>query len=94
MLYVKKDLSAVTKAVFDQWESRKGELNHNYLYVANARVTPLDILTSVKKGRPEPPALSTAPLADDILQRRARMAYTFSSQRLESRIEISCSQCL
>ena len=52
MLYVKKDLSAVTKAVFDQWESRKGELNHNYLYVANARVTPLEILASVKKGRP------------------------------------------
>ena len=68
MLYVKKDLSAVTKAVFDQWESRKNELNHNYLYVANARVTPLDILASVKKGRRIFPALSTASLADNILQ--------------------------
>ena len=68
MLYVKKDLSAVTKAVFDQWESRKNELNHSYLYVANARVTPLDILASVKKGRPIFPALSTASLVDDILQ--------------------------
>ncbi|TBU39662.1 NAD(P)-binding protein [Dichomitus squalens] len=49
MLYVQKDLSAVTKAIFDQWELRKDDLNHNYLYVANARVTPLEILASVKK---------------------------------------------
>ncbi|CDO70330.1 hypothetical protein BN946_scf184843.g19 [Trametes cinnabarina] len=49
MLYVQRDLSAVTKAVFDNWDSRKEELNHQYLYVANARVTPLDILASVKK---------------------------------------------
>ncbi|KAI8982946.1 NAD-P-binding protein [Trametes punicea] len=49
MLYVQKDLSAVTKAVFDNWDARKDELNHQYLYVANARVTPLNILASVKK---------------------------------------------
>ncbi|KAI0364986.1 NAD-P-binding protein [Pilatotrama ljubarskyi] len=49
MLYVQKDLSAVTKAVFDHWDVRKSELNHQYLYVANARLTPLDILASVKK---------------------------------------------
>ncbi|EJF66364.1 NAD(P)-binding protein [Dichomitus squalens LYAD-421 SS1] len=49
MLYVQKDLSAVTKAIFDQWELRKDDLNHNYLYAANARVTPLEILASVKK---------------------------------------------
>nr|WDY78973.1 NmrA [Ganoderma lucidum] len=49
MLYVQKDLSAVTKAVFDNWDARKEEIMHRYLYVANARVTPLEILASVKK---------------------------------------------
>ncbi|KAI1791732.1 NAD(P)-binding protein [Ganoderma leucocontextum] len=49
MVYVQKDLSAVTKAVLDNWDARKEELNHRYLYVANARVTPLEILASVKK---------------------------------------------
>ena len=49
MLYVQKDLSAVTKAVFDNWDARKDEIAHRYLYVANARVTPLEILASVKK---------------------------------------------
>ncbi|KAL1939177.1 hypothetical protein VTO73DRAFT_10218 [Trametes versicolor] len=49
MLYVQKDLGAVTKAVFDHWDVRKHSLNHQYLYCANARLTPLDILASVKK---------------------------------------------
>ncbi|KAI0697300.1 NAD(P)-binding protein [Cerioporus squamosus] len=49
MLYVQKDLSAVTKALFDNWDARKDELNHQCFYVANARVTPRDILASVKK---------------------------------------------
>lgn len=50
MLYVEKDLSGVVKAIFDQWETKKDDLNHQYLYVTNARITPLDILASVKKG--------------------------------------------
>ena len=49
MLYVQRDLSAVVKAVFDHWDTREDELNHQYLYVANARVTAQDILASVKK---------------------------------------------
>ncbi|KAI1786962.1 NmrA-like domain-containing protein [Ganoderma leucocontextum] len=49
MVYVQKDLSAVTKAVLDNWDVRKEELNYHYLYVANARVTPLEILASIKK---------------------------------------------
>jgi hypothetical protein len=32
MLYVEKDLSAVAKAIFDQWDSAKDELNHKILY--------------------------------------------------------------
>ena len=49
MLYVQKDLGAIVKAVFDRWEERKGELNHQYLFAADARVTPTDILHSIKK---------------------------------------------
>ncbi|KAH9829567.1 NAD(P)-binding protein [Rhodofomes roseus] len=49
MLYVEKDLSGITKAIFDKWGSRKDELNHQYLYCTNARLTPLDITASVKK---------------------------------------------
>ncbi|KZT04881.1 NAD(P)-binding protein [Laetiporus sulphureus 93-53] len=49
MLYVEKDLSAVAKAVFDQWEEKKDELSHQYLYVTNARIAPMDIAASVKK---------------------------------------------
>ena len=50
MLYVQKDLSAVTKAVFDHWDTKKGELNHKYLYVANARMSPRDIAACIKRG--------------------------------------------
>lgn len=50
MLYVQKDLGTITKAVFDHWDTRKAKLNHQYLYAANTRLTPLDILASVKKG--------------------------------------------
>ena len=50
MLYVQKDLSAVTKAVFDQWDVKNGELNHEYLYVANARMSPREITTCIQKG--------------------------------------------
>ena len=58
MVYVQKDLSTVTKAVFDNWAARKGELNHRYMYVANARVTPREILASVKKRESDPTPLS------------------------------------
>ncbi|KAH9913715.1 NAD-P-binding protein [Fomitopsis serialis] len=49
MLYVEKDLSAITKAVFDHWGTEHAELNHKFLYCANARLTPLDICESVKR---------------------------------------------
>lgn len=48
MLFVEKDLSAVAKAVFDNWGEKRDRLNHKYLYVSNARVTPMDIVASVK----------------------------------------------
>ncbi|ROV91522.1 hypothetical protein VMCG_09445 [Cytospora schulzeri] len=49
MLFVEKDLSGIAKAVFDQWDSRKGELNHRYLYCCDARVSPDDILDCVRR---------------------------------------------
>jgi len=49
MLYVEKDLSAITKAVLDHWGMEHAELNHKFLYCANARLTPLDICESVKR---------------------------------------------
>jgi NmrA-like family len=51
MLYVEKDLSAIVKAVFDQWEKQQNELNGKYLQASNARVRPVDIVSSVEKGK-------------------------------------------
>lgn len=50
MLYVQKDLSAITKAVLDNWDTKKDELNHEYLYAANARVSPREIVACIKRG--------------------------------------------
>jgi hypothetical protein len=50
MLYVEKDLAAISKAVFDQWEQKQDKLNHTYLYASNARLTPLDIRSAIEKG--------------------------------------------
>lgn len=50
MLYVEKDLSAIAKAVFDHWDSKKKELNHKILYCANARVSAGDIIECIERG--------------------------------------------
>ncbi|RDL37670.1 Uncharacterized protein BP5553_05103 [Venustampulla echinocandica] len=49
MLYVERDLSALAKAVFDQWDSKKNELNHKILYCANARVSAGDIIACIER---------------------------------------------
>ncbi|KIY02059.1 uncharacterized protein Z520_02197 [Fonsecaea multimorphosa CBS 102226] len=49
MLYVEKDLSAIVKAIFDQWEEKKAELDGAYLQASNARVRPKDIVAAAKK---------------------------------------------
>jgi len=49
MLYVEKDLSGITKAVFDKWETNKADLNHQYLYCTNARISPAEIIKTVEK---------------------------------------------
>lgn len=64
MLFVERDLSAVAKAVLDRWWGVEGEgvgeekdaphawrrrLTHRYLYCADARVSPRDILACVER---------------------------------------------
>lgn len=49
MLYVEKDLSGIAKAVFDQWDTKKAQLTHKYLYCTNARVSPNEILSCVER---------------------------------------------
>lgn len=50
MLYVEKDLSGVSKAIFDQWDSKKHALNHKILYCADARVSGADIIACLERG--------------------------------------------
>lgn len=50
MLYVEKDLSGVAKAIFDQWDLKKEELNHKVLYCADARVSPDDVIACIEQG--------------------------------------------
>jgi len=49
MLYVEKDLSGITKALFDQWDTKREQLVHQYLYCTDARVSPEDIVACVKR---------------------------------------------
>jgi hypothetical protein len=49
MLYVEKDLSAVTKAVFDNWDTKKDEINHKILYCADARVSAGDVIECIER---------------------------------------------
>jgi hypothetical protein len=51
MLYVEKDLTAVAKAVFDQWDMKKEELNHKVLYCSDSRVSPGEIITCIERGK-------------------------------------------
>jgi hypothetical protein len=50
MLYVEKDLSATVKGIFDQWDSKKNELNHKILYCTDARVSAGDIIECIERG--------------------------------------------
>lgn len=49
MLFVEKDLSGIAKAVFDQWDDKKKELSHQYLYCADARRSPDEILNCIER---------------------------------------------
>lgn len=49
-LYVEKDLSAVCKAIFDQWETKKSSLDGKYFLACGARETMRDINAIIEKG--------------------------------------------
>jgi hypothetical protein len=50
-LYVEKDLGAVCKAIWDQWETRKATLDGKYFLVSGARETPGDISKTIERGK-------------------------------------------
>lgn len=50
MLYVEKDLSQCVKVAFDKWDTEKEKLNHQYFYVANARLSPRAFSQAMEKG--------------------------------------------
>lgn len=50
MLFVEKDLSAIVKALLDQWPAKKAHLTHKYLYAASQpRLSPNDVLDCVAR---------------------------------------------
>lgn len=49
MLFVERDLSNIVKAIFDQWEEKKDQLNHQYLYCTDARISPDEIISCVSR---------------------------------------------
>lgn len=51
-LYVEKDLGAVAKALFDQWEEKKHTLDGKYFLASGARETMGDINAILEKGMP------------------------------------------
>jgi hypothetical protein len=51
-LYVEKDLAAVAKALFDQWEDKKDRLDGKYFLASGARETMGDINAILEKGMP------------------------------------------
>lgn len=51
MVWVEKDLSAIVKAVFDNWETKKLELNYQHLFASSGRVTYADLVRLIEKGK-------------------------------------------
>jgi hypothetical protein len=91
MLYVEKDLSAVSKAIFDQWDSKKHALNHKILYCADARVSGADIIACLERGSLPPsfPRSRSINVAKTE-QLRARNAPGKRCRRPASLTETSC----
>lgn len=49
-LYVEKDLAAICKALFDQWDTKTASLDGKYFLASGARETMGDINAVVEKG--------------------------------------------
>jgi hypothetical protein len=50
MLWVERDLSAVCKALFDNWDARKEELNHQYVFASSVRMSANELIAMIQKG--------------------------------------------
>ena len=50
MLWVQRDLSAIVKAIFDNWDARKQDLLHQYLYAMDAIHTPTEVCQTIERG--------------------------------------------
>ena len=53
MLWVERDLAAVSKAIFDNWDARKDELNHQYLFASSVRMSFNEVVAVIEKGEAE-----------------------------------------
>ena len=51
MLWVERDLAAVCKAIFDNWDLRKEDLNHQYLFAASVRMSYNELVAVIEKGK-------------------------------------------
>ncbi|ETN40386.1 uncharacterized protein HMPREF1541_04663 [Cyphellophora europaea CBS 101466] len=62
MVWIEKDLSAIVKAVLDEWDAKKDELNHQYLFASSGRVTYSDLVHLIQKvsGKPTKYVLETS----------------------------------
>ena len=50
MLWVERDLAAVCKAILDNWDLRKDELNHQYLFASSIRMSYNELVAIIEKG--------------------------------------------
>ncbi|KAJ9634443.1 uncharacterized protein PV06_10574 [Exophiala oligosperma] len=49
MLWVQRDLSAVVKAVLDNWETKRADLLHQHLYAMDAIHTPSEVCATIER---------------------------------------------
>lgn len=50
MVWIEKDLSAVTKAVYDNWDEKSKELQYNHLFVSGGRTTYEEMTQTIEQG--------------------------------------------
>jgi hypothetical protein len=65
MLWVERDLSAVCKAVFENWEKKKQILNHQYLFASSVRMSYNELVAMIQEGELFGVVLSLADCGSD-----------------------------
>lgn len=51
MVWIEKDLSAIAKAILDNWETKKPDLQYQHLFASSGRVTYGDLVRLIEKGK-------------------------------------------